>query len=122
MFLFRDYVLPLKKEIRCSLQVIKGVGFWKSNFLCFKIGIAFPFFIENIWLYLFFVLTFFIKLLVLSFSTVYRKQNKRLNFILKIKARRSLRHRDLLPVNGQRTRSNGGTRRRLREIFFGKYR
>lgn len=44
LYSYRDFILPLNREIRYSLQIMKGVGFRKSFFICAKIGFAFPFF------------------------------------------------------------------------------
>lgn len=43
IFNYRDYTLPLNRELRFSLQIMKGVGFRKSFFICAKIGLLFLF-------------------------------------------------------------------------------
>lgn len=69
---YRDYTLPLNREIRFSLQAMKGVGFRKSFFICAKIGFAFPFFIININKYFFYLLSYLFKLLIRSSSRIKR--------------------------------------------------
>ena len=71
-FNYRDYNLPLNRELRYSLQIMKGVGFRKSFFICAKIGFAFPFFILNINKYFFYLLSFLFKLLIRSPSRIKR--------------------------------------------------
>ena len=48
MFSFRDTIFPLNKELRSSLQVLPGIGFYKSNFICAKVGLSYPFSISNL--------------------------------------------------------------------------
>ena len=73
MFSFGNFVFPDNKELRCSLQHMKGVGFWKSFFICAKTGIAFPFFIFNLNYYFFFILSFLFKRYVIHVDNVKRK-------------------------------------------------
>lgn len=69
---YRDYLLPLNRELRFSLQIMKGVGFRKSFFICAKIGFAFPFFVFNLNKYFFFILSFLFKLLIRSPARIKR--------------------------------------------------
>jgi small subunit ribosomal protein S13 len=108
MFSFRNTELPLKRELRSSLQTIKGVGWRKSIFISSKFGFSYPFFINNLNFYKFFLLSFLLKYLVISDVRVQRFFNAKINMLISLKCYRGLRHRDFLPVRGQRTRTNAG--------------
>lgn len=114
MFSFRNFELPLNKELRCSLQSIRGIGIRKSNLILSKFGFAYPFFIGNLNLYKFLLINFLLKYLVLSEVRVKRVLNLRIRELVSIQSYRGLRHRDFLPVRGQRTRTNASTRKQDR--------
>lgn len=61
--------------------------------------------IENFILQNFFVLK----------KNVKEYQRKRIQFLIKIKAYRGLRHKMLLPVRGQRTHTNAQTRKKIKK-------
>lgn len=73
MFSFRTFTLPLNREIRASLQIIKGLGYRKSVYLCAKTGIGSPFFIGNLSFYFFLILTFLFKIFIISVDKVKNK-------------------------------------------------
>jgi ribosomal protein S13 len=58
---------------------------------------------------------FSVRFFVLPSDTVLRKLKRKLKILLNLKSYRSSRHLDFLPVRGQRTRSNAGTMRILRQ-------
>jgi len=58
---------------------------------------------------------FYIRYYVLPLDTATRKVNRRFKILLGLNSFRASRHRDYLPVRGQRTRSNMGTLKRLRQ-------
>lgn len=66
MFLFRDFTLIDQKEVRSALHVIFGVGWYKSILILSKIGFSYPFFLQNMNLYYFSVLSFLLKGFVIS--------------------------------------------------------
>jgi hypothetical protein len=77
----------------------------------------FPFFLEDLVYYPFFyarLFIFLIRFFVSPLDTAVRKSKKRFKILLGNKSLRAFRHKDLLPVRGQRTRSNAGTMRILR--------
>lgn len=113
VFAFRDVDLPMKRELRSSLQVIKGVGFRKSFYIAAKCGIAYPFFIENLNVYQFAVISYLLRFFVRGESQVKRELNVFIRNLVELQTYKGLRHRDYLPVRGQRTRTNAGVRKRL---------
>lgn len=58
MFLYRQVDLPVS-ELRNSLCKIYGLGFYKSNLISAKLGISNPFFLSNMNLYNFYLLSMF---------------------------------------------------------------
>lgn len=114
MFNFRNVDLPINRELRSSLQTIKGVGWHKAIYISSKCGFAYPFFTSNLNFYKFGLLAFMLKYLVLSDVRVERLISLRIKELIALKCYRGLRHRDVLPVRGQRTRTNAGVRRQMR--------
>src|SRR6201992_4031812 len=111
MFSFRSHDLPLNRELRCSLQSIKGVGLRKSSFIASKFGFAYPFFIGNLNFYNFLLVSFLLKYLVLSEVRVKRILSLKIRELISMNSYRGTRHRDFLPVRGQRTRTNANIRK-----------
>jgi len=48
MFLFRDFSITEKKEIRASIKQIYGVGWSKANLILNKLGLSNPYFSNNL--------------------------------------------------------------------------
>jgi ribosomal protein S13 len=51
MFVYKQYTLDTNKEVRSSLQMIYGIGFYKSNLIGIKLGLSFPFIFKNLNIY-----------------------------------------------------------------------
>jgi len=115
MFLFRDKEIPLNKELRVALQSIWSVGWHKSLVITSKLGFAYPFFINNLNNYNFALIFFMLKRLTLSETRLRRSVANNIKTLIEMDCYRGLRHKLFLPVRGQRTRTNAGTRRRLRD-------
>jgi small subunit ribosomal protein S13 len=117
MFIYKQVELNINKEIRSSLQAIHGIGWYKSILICSKIGLAYPFFFQYLNNYnkclLSFVLDFFTLLEVRIKRIIYQNIKQ----FYAIGCYRGLRHKDNLPVRGQRTRSNSKSRKRYRVIL-----
>lgn len=56
MFLYKQRYLKEKVEMRNSLKVIFGVGKFKSSLICVKIGLGYPFSIDNLNFYNYFLI------------------------------------------------------------------
>lgn len=50
--------------------------------------------------------------MAISVDKVNRKLSKKFKILFSLKSWRAYRHKDFLPLNGQRTRTNAGVRRR----------
>jgi len=51
MFVYKQYTLNINREFRSSLQMIYGVGFYKSNLIAINLGLSFPFLFKNLNIY-----------------------------------------------------------------------
>lgn len=113
MFIFRDKYIPLNKEIVSSLQAIWSIGWNKATLISTKLGLAYPFFINNLNSYRFSLVFFLLKNLTLSEVRLKRTVRNNIQHLSDISSYAGARHFMNLPVRGQRTRTNAGTPRRL---------
>jgi ribosomal protein S13 len=118
MFIYRYFILNSLREVRFSLQKIVGLGFRKTFLICAKAGVAFPFSLFNMSFYFFSVIIFLVKFFAKSYVTVNRIRAVKVNNLMNVGQLRAAKHRDFLPVNGQRTRTNCGVRRRLKLAHY----
>lgn len=114
MFVYKQTILDINKEVRSSLQSIYGIGWNKSIVICSKIGLAYPFYFKNLNFYNYTLLSF-----VLDFFTWLEVRIKRIIYqniknYFDIKTYKGLRQKDSLPCRGQRTRTNASTRKRYK--------
>lgn len=72
MFIYRSCYLPMNRELRFALQVIPGIGFRKSFYICAKLGFSFPFFMINLNFFFFVFLTFLLKIFACSMDKAKR--------------------------------------------------
>ena len=117
MFVYKQYNLDSKKEARLSLQSIYGIGWYKSILIVSKMGLSFPFSFRNLNNYnlqiLSFILDFYTWLEVRIKHYIFQNIKK----LFEINCYKGLRHKDSLPVRGQRTRTNACTKKRIKLIF-----
>jgi len=117
MFLFRDFNITEKKEIRVSIKIIYGLGWWKANYILNKIGVSYPFFSNNLNDYYINLIIFLLKGYILSDSKIKRIIDNNINNLLLNNSYRGTRHNLTLPVRGQRTRTNSATQRSKRTLI-----
>lgn len=114
MFAYKQVILPVLSEIRAALQYIYGVGKYKAFYICARLGFGFPFTLKSLNTYysmfLFFILDYF-TWLEARIKRIY-KQNVR--FLVDLNSYKGIRHKDRLPVRGQRTRTNSKTRKKTK--------
>lgn len=117
MFLYKQYLLNENKELRCTLQLIYGIGLYKSLVICSKYGISYPFLFKYLNSYnkaiLIFILDFYTWLEIRLKRIIYANIRK----YYEIQSYKGLRHKDNLPVRGQRTRSNAKTKKRFKMVW-----
>ena len=97
MFLFREFVLDINKELRASLQKIFGVGWYKSFLVSSKIGLSFPYYLMNINGYNFSILFFLLKGLVVSEVRIKRQIESNINLKIELNSYEGVRHKLYLP-------------------------
>lgn len=118
VFAYKQVIFKVHLEIRSALRFIYGVGRHKAFFLCARLGLAFPFMMNNLnnynFMLLCFILDFFswLEVRVRRFYTINVKK------LVDINCYKGLRHKDKLPVRGQRSRTNAKTKKRTKTYFF----
>lgn len=117
MFLFRDFTLTEKREIRASLKEIYGLGWLKSYRISDKLGLSNPFFSNNLNDYYISLILYLLKGFILSDTKIKRVIENNISNLILTKSYRGTRHNLTLPVRGQRTRTNSATQRRKRASF-----
>jgi small subunit ribosomal protein S13 len=117
MFLFRDFTLSERREIRASLKQIYGVGWLKANKISDLIGFSNPFFSNNLNDYYISLILYLLKGFVLGDTRIKRVIDNNINNLVINNSYRGARHRMALPVRGQRTRTNSATQRRKRGLI-----
>jgi len=115
MFLYRDTKLPEKKEIRAALKNIYGVGWHKANKIVSKIGLKYPYFINNLNYYNINLILFLLKGMVISDTKIKRVIDNNIKKLIMTSSYKGVRHKMNLPVRGQRTRTNARTQKRKRQ-------
>ncbi len=115
-FIYKKFTFPFQKEARCSLQVIKGIGWYKSMWISTKIGLGYPFAFNKINKFRYLLLQQILDNCTWLEVRLKRFVQSRIKELMLMKAYKGIRHKDYLPVRGQRTRTNAGTQKRKR--FF----
>jgi len=111
MFLFRDFTLTERREIRASLKKIYGVGLNKSNKIACMTGLSNPFFSNNLNQYTINVIVFLLKGFVITDSKIKKSIENNITKLYNNNCLRGARHKLFLPVRGQRTKTNAATQR-----------
>jgi small subunit ribosomal protein S13 len=117
MFLFRDFVLSEKKEIKFTLKQIYGIGLNKSIKIINILGLSSPYYTVNLNQYQINIIIFLLKGLVISESKIKKIIENNINKLYNNGSLRGVRHKLSLPVRGQRTRTNAQTQRNKRIII-----
>jgi len=117
VFIYKNSTLETEREIRVSLQQIYGIGWYKSIVACAKLGFSYPLNLNILNFYNLQALT-----TILDFITLLEVRIKRFIYLnikkeFDISSYRGIRHKDGLPVRGQRTRTNAQTKKRYKLIF-----
>jgi len=118
MFLYKQQYLKEKLEIRNSLKKIYGIGFYKSMYICIKLGLGYPYSIDNLNFYYYFLLVSLLDELTWLEVRIKRVISENIKILFNIKCYKGFRHRDLLPCRGQRTRTNAKSCKRQLKIKY----
>ena len=117
MFVYKQYNLNAKKDIRLSLQSIYGIGWLKSIYISSRLGFSYPFSLNNINFYNYLALIYILDFFTWLEVRIKRIISQNIKNLYKIESYKGLRHKDSLPVRGQRTRTNASTKKRYKIIF-----
>jgi small subunit ribosomal protein S13 len=117
MFIYKQVTLNINREVRLSLQTIFGIGWYKSNIISVRMGLSFPFLFKNLNNYnlqlLSYILDYYTWLEIRIKHYIFQNIKK----LFEINSYKGLRHKDSLPVRGQRTRTNASTKKKIKYIF-----
>lgn len=97
MFLFREFTLDIKKEVRASLLKIFGVGWYKAYLLTTRMGLSIPFYLVNINSYIFSILFYLLKGTVLGDARLKRIIYSNISLKVDLSSYQGLRHKLSLP-------------------------
>ncbi len=101
MFIYKQFTLNVNREVRLSLQLIYGIGWYKSNLISIQLGLSFPFLFKNLNNYnlqlLSFILDYYTWLEIRIKHYIYQNIKK----LYEINAYKGVRHKDSLPTRGQ---------------------
>jgi small subunit ribosomal protein S13 len=103
--------IPLNKRVEIGLTYIYGVGRSQSNSLLQKVGIDPDTYVKNLTDDEVIKLRDAIDTDLVVEGDLRRERSQNVKRLMEIGAYRGLRHRRGLPVNGQRTKTNGRTRK-----------
>lgn len=116
MFSYLDVNLPIKRELLGFLQSINGIGFRKAILISSKFGFSYPFFAGNLNFYRFSLIFFLLTKFAMNIEKVNRFLMFKIRGFINLQKYKGLRHKDFLPVHGQRTRTNANSVRRKRNL------
>lgn len=117
MFIYKQFTLNINREIRLSLQAILGIGWHKSNIIGSKLGLSFPFLFKNLNSYNMQLLSFILDFFTWLDARIKHYVFQNIKRLFEINAYKGLRHKDSLPVRGQRTRTNASTKKKIKFTF-----
>ena len=103
--------IPLNKRVEIGLTYIYGVGRSQSNALLSKVGVDPNTYVKDLTDDEVIKLRDAIETDLTVEGDLRRERSQNVKRLMEIGAYRGLRHRRGLPVNGQRTKSNGRTRK-----------
>lgn len=109
--------LQIKKNISTNLQYVSGIGKVKAKYICSQCGILYSTKWEQLTEKQIFSIISWIEK-IFSKKNVYgpellKKEKNRKQFLISLKTTKGFRLTKGLPVNGQRTHTNGKTAKRL---------
>jgi len=101
-----------EKQVRYALPEIYGIGFSSANNICNLLDIPYNIKIRELTEHQKFLISTYIKENYLIDTQLKIQIQENIQTTIDIKSVRGFRHRSKLPVRGQRTHSNGRTRKR----------
>lgn len=118
MFLYKQVIFnKYTQEIRSSLKILYGIGKYKSNYICSRVGLVFPFFLGSLNRYYISLIIFLLDYFTWLEVRIKRQVFLNIKKLFNNNSYKGLRHKDSLPVRGQRTRTNAHTKKRYKIIL-----
>jgi small subunit ribosomal protein S13 len=118
MFLYKQREIKIGKEVRSAIMVLFGVGKHKAFLAVSKLALRFPCKTNLLNLYLFNFLGSVLNYLTLLDVHIKREIQQNIFSLIEIGSYRGERHKDNLPVRGQRTRTNAKTRKKSIKLNY----
>lgn len=109
--------ISFNRKVRYALTEILGIGISKSTKMCNLLSIPFNLKIVELTEYQSLLITTYIKENFLIESLLQSEVKSNIKNYIEINSVRGFRHRSKLPVRGQRTHSNGKTRKKNHSNF-----
>jgi small subunit ribosomal protein S13 len=85
--------------------------------MCSRLGLAYPYPLNSFNLYNYFILTYILEFFTWLEVRIKRTIFQNIKNLYVIGSYKGLRHKDSLPVRGQRTRTNASTKKRYKIIL-----
>lgn len=111
---FRNQELNLNTELRSCLLKIWGVGWMRSWQITSKLGLAYPFYGYRLNSFFFAGLNYLLNNVLTSKIKAQRAITIHIKRLTDMRSYHGRRHAMYLPVRGQRSRTNGRTRKHLK--------
>jgi ribosomal protein S13 len=112
MYVFGEVNLNLKKDIRCSLMGIYGIGFFRSHFLLSSVGLSKLLKMKNLSYFFYRVLVFLLRFTYLTDIELRQRKQSNIEIVVASQSYRGMRFLMKLPQCNQRTRTNAKTAKR----------
>lgn len=116
MYTFRNETLPERLTFDNSLATLYGIGPMKASVLKAKCGFSSSIKLYNLNSYEFDLVAFLLRDFLQPVEKIKRVELRRIDMLKDLKTYHGLRHKLLLPVRGQRTRTNASTRKAQRVV------
>jgi len=121
VFVYKKIYLALNRDVKSSLQGIPGIGLHKSLFIESKVGLRNSYLLMNkVNIYLFRMLEQVLHSCTWLKARITRQIFSNISNLISIRCYKGFRHKDSLPVRGQRTRTNAGTQKKKRYAIYKK--
>ena len=118
MFVYKQVIFnKYEQEIKPALQIIYGIGHYKSFLISTKMGLTSTYFLGDLNTYYLSLLTYLLDFYSWLEVRIKRVIYQNIKSLFDNSSYKGIRHKDSLPVRGQRTRTNACTKKRYKIIL-----
>lgn len=118
MFVYKQVIFnKYEQEIKPALQIIYGIGHYKSFLISTKMGLTSTYFLGDLNIYYLSLLTYLLDFYSWLEVRIKRVIYQNIKSLFDNSSYKGMRHKDSLPVRGQRTRTNACTKKRYKIIL-----